>query len=439
MAPVPIVESVTVDGARITVRLRPGVLDPFVRAPFWVEYDADVDVAAWPDAWRLAPFLLNIAPVVWAAGIDAVVDEMDEALAASLEVLRARFRERLYPELAWSGTLTARRLVPARAVVDEARPVGVLFSGGLDSVTTSFRQLGRPQTLITVWGADVDEEGEVGWATVRRHAEEFRQAYGHELRFVRSNFRSFLEGWRLDRLHPSVPDWWGHVQHGMGFLGVAAPLLLAQGSTTLYIASSHTPTFSAPWGSSPVIDEAVAVDALKVVHDGYELSRQAKMREVQQVAQARRVPFPPLRVCYANPSGDGSNCGKCEKCLRTVVGMLLEGADLVVSGFEAPPATYLERTRRKFARYVMPSSANAAWMWGDLQRRARELLASESVDTAIAGWGPFVAWLARFDFDAYARRYAWIRAGRRRLQGWLHGSPRLTALARRFALRIEER
>ena len=438
MASVPIVESVVVEGSRIVVRTRPGVLDPFVREPFWVEYDADVDPSTWPRAWQLAPFVLNVAPVAWAAGSHVRFEELDATLLASLEVVRERFQAELYPQVGWSGTLSADRSTQPRVASGTDQGVGVLFSGGLDSVATSFRQFDLPQTLVTVWGADVDEDGEAGWATVRAHAEQFRAAYGHELRFVRSNFRSFLDGWRLDRLHPSIPDWWGHVQHGMGFVGLAAPLLLAHGSTRLFIASSHTPTFAEAWGSSPRIDEALRVDALTVVHDGYELSRQGKLREVQRVAHERSVPFPPLRVCYANPSGDGSNCGKCEKCLRTVVGMLLEDVDLATSGYREPPGAYLDRVRRKFARHVMPSSANAAWMWGDLQRRGRELVAAGTARDVV-GWQPFVAWLAAFDFEAYARRYAWIRAARRRLQGLLRRSPRLTAAARRLAIRVEER
>ena len=438
MASVPIVESVVVEGSRIVVRTRPGVLDPYLREPFWVEYDADVDPSTWPRAWQLAPYVLNVAPVVWAAGAHVRFEELDAALEASLEVVRQRFQAELYPQVGWSGTLSADRSTPARVDPADDRRVGVLFSGGLDSVATSFRQFDLPQTLVTVWGADVDEQGEAGWATVRGHAEQFRAAYGHELRFVRSNVRSFLDGWRLDRHHPSVPSWWGNVQHAMGFVGLAAPLLLAQGSSRLYIASTHTPTFAEAWGSSPRIDEAVRVDALTVVHDGYELSRQAKLREVQRVAHARSVPFPPLRVCYANPSGDGSNCGKCEKCLRTVVGMLLEDVDLATSGYDEPADAYLERVRRKFARHVMPSSANAAWMWGDLQRRGRELVAEGSAKD-VAGWRSFLTWLTAFDFDAYARRYAWVRAARRRLQALLRGSPRLTAAARRWAIRVEER
>lgn len=433
MDPVQLVDRVTVDGTRIVVHPNAEALQPYVREPFWVEYDDDVDVGTWPPTWSLAPFVLNVAPVVWLTGTQAIVDALDANLAASLEAIRARFRDQLYPSLPWTGSLTARRLEPAGPAGPPGSPVGVLFSGGLDSVATSFRQLGQAQTLITVWGADVDEEGHVGWARVRGQAEAFAATYGHGLRCVRSNFRGFLDTWRLDRVDPAIPDWWGYVQHGMGFLGLAAPPLLDQGSTRLYIAASHTSSFAEPWGSSPMIDEAVRLGPLSVVHDGYESSRQTKLREVQEIARARGIPLPPLRVCYANPSGDGTNCGRCEKCLRTVVGLMLEDGDLAASGFTESAAVYVARVRRKFARHTMPSSKNAAWMWHDLQLRAIERLAGGGVDR------PLFAWLARFDFGAYARRYGRIRGLRRWLQGVLRGSPRLFALARRWAIRIEER
>lgn len=437
MPVVDLVSKLTVRGSRIEVEPNRSALGSRLKEPFWVEYDPDVDVAAWPVAWQLAPFVLNVAPIVWATGVAVEVDELDSRLDSSLGDLRTLFSRDLFPQVEWSGTLSGKTIASTAAPRGSA-VAGVLFSGGLDSVATSFRHLDERQRLVTIWGADVSNADSVGWDQVAAHTRAYAAEYGHDVSFISSNMRTFYDAWTLDNLHAAIPDWWGYVQHGMGLVGLAAPLLLSYGSTRLYIASSHTSSFSEPWGSSPQLDESIRLGALSVVHDGYDAGRQAKIREILATTRARGIEVPPLRVCYSNPDGGGANCGKCEKCLRTVAGVMIEGGDLAKIGFEREPGFYQELIRRKFRRHTMPSGKNPAWMWRDIQTRARELLAAgpDAVDGSVTD---LCRWLDGFDFDAYARRYAYVRRGRRFLQRVLRRNPNLFALARRAAIRLEDR
>lgn len=437
MSRVDLIAGVEVDGSRVVVRANELALGGVMREPFWVEYEPDVDVAAWPLTWQTAPFMLNVAPIVWALGAEVRVEAMDAALAASLDDLRRRFGTELYPGLAWSGSIRADSLVEAsrRSPSDE---VGVLFSGGLDSVSTAMRHLGERQRLLTIRGADVSNDDEAGWSYVVDHVREFASEYGQSVSLVRSNLRSFYDDWRLSRLDASISDWWSNVQHGMGLIGVVAPLLGSFGIDRVYIAASHTATFKVPWGSSPAIDETIRFADLHVVHDGYELSRQDKLRGVLEVAAANEIAVPRLRVCYANPDGGGTNCGRCEKCLRTVAGALIEGGDLERLGFPKPAGGYLALIARKFRRHTMPANENVAWMWGDIKSRANVLLTAGQESPSSAAL-ELSTWLAGFDFDAYAKRYAKVKRVRKAAQNLLRRSPALFRLARRVAIKVEDR
>jgi hypothetical protein len=396
-----------------------------VIAPLRIEYDAGTDLTGIPDSIVLAPYILNVAPVVWARGLHVTVPVMEEELAASLVELRYAL-SRLYPGVAWSGSIEAERLEGV-----QQRPSGghvaLLFSGGLDSVASSLAHLHEPQTLILVRGADIGLGNERGWQRIRDDVEAFALQYGHQVTTIASTFRAFLDERALQRIHPSVTHWWSNVQHGMGLAGLTIPLLVERGIGRLLIAASHTPSFRVAWGSHPTIDNHVASAGVRVEHDLYELSRQDKLRLVIARSEEQGVEQTYLRVCYAEPEGGGGNCCRCEKCLRTMAGVVLEGRDPRCFGFAVSPEAAAAQVRRRLDRLVVPFSANARWMWEDLQTRAR------SVQTGTAAHPAFVEWLATYDFGRYGRRYAPIGALKRSAVGvtkrvpWVHGAARRLA------------
>jgi hypothetical protein len=394
-------------------------------APLRVDYEAGTDLTGIPDSVALVPFILNVAPVVWARGLHVTVPVMEEELAAALVELRDAL-SRLYPGLAWSGSIEAERLerVPLRPSGDR---VALLFSGGLDSVASSLAHLDEPQMLILVRGADVALDNERGWQRVRNDVEAFARRYGHDVTTITSTFRAALDERALQRVHPSITHWWSNVQHGMGLAGLTVPLLVERGIGRLLIASTHTPTFRVAWGSHPTIDNHVASAGVRVEHDLHELSRQDKLRLVIARSEERRADQTNLRVCYAEPEGGGGNCGACEKCLRTMAGLVLEGRDPRRYGFSVSPEVAIARMRRRFDRLVVPFSANARWMWEDIQARARLL------QLGAAAYPAYVEWLAGFDFGRYERRYAPIGAWKRSVVGLTKRVPSVHEAARRLA------
>src|SRR5262249_48716637 len=93
--------------------------------------------------------------------------------------------------------------------------------------------------------------------------------------------------------------------------GGLASIALASALSRVYIASSYTYTELFPLGSHVVTDRLWSSEATEIVHDGAEAFRSDKLRKIAQDP----VLLAGLRVCWQDA---GYNCGKCEKCLRTM-------------------------------------------------------------------------------------------------------------------------
>jgi hypothetical protein len=89
----------------------------------------------------------------------------------------------------------------------------------------------------------------------------------------------------------------------------------------VYIASSYDIPNLTPCGSHPLLDPSYASYDLRIIHRDLALSRLEKLRIVADWD----VAFQNFRVCLANVP-DRLNCGKCEKCIRTMTELLAIGA-----------------------------------------------------------------------------------------------------------------
>lgn len=87
--------------------------------------------------------------------------------------------------------------------------------------------------------------------------------------------------------------------------------------TTAYIASSSDFTWTNPWGSHPLLDPNYSSCELEIRHDSFRLSREDKAKLIGDWDAALQN----IRVCTQNPVGL-LNCGKCEKCMRTMLELL---------------------------------------------------------------------------------------------------------------------
>ena len=147
--------------------------------------------------------------------------------------------------------------------------------------------------------------------------------------FARTNAKEII---KRKSLRPEIPVWWRNLQQGMGLVGLGIPALVHWGSPSILLASSHTQDFKEAWGSEPEIEGRVRCAGLSAIHDGYEATRQTKVAYIADVCRREGIPCPKLAVC-SRPYVRELNCNTCEKCLRTMIGIIVAGGDVEALGF----------------------------------------------------------------------------------------------------------
>lgn len=358
----------------------------FTDEPFRTVYDVPIDDV--PESILAIPVLAHVCPVAWANGADVYVDTVDATFAGALEEVRASLCS--MHEFLEGGTLYAKETVD----VDPAAggESGLLFTGGVDSTCSYVRHREEAPTLISIrgWTISPDPADDEDWHHLRERVSSFADERDLETAFLESNMLSFLDHPMLLAHYKRYVDgaWYSSVGHGLGLLGLCAPMAYARGIEDLYVAATHWEGIDLEWGSRPDVDEHVRWAGTACHHDSYDLTRQERL---DVIADYAREESPTLQLQTCNDRMDG-NCGACEKCYRTAVGLRLSGLEPSDHGYPFDDADYRElRAALEEGRWVL--GQDERYMWEDIRKRARETTPTSPDEAA------FFAWLEEADLD----------------------------------------
>jgi hypothetical protein len=112
---------------------------------------------------------------------------------------------------------------------------------------------------------------------------------------------------------------------------------------TILMGSSERPQdVKYPWGSTSLVDNKLNWADIKITHDCTELTRQEKIKYILKKYIKSKEIYPFLRVCNSitQTSLNDLNCNRCEKCLRTITGLILEDIDPNKCGFKIDNGTF---------------------------------------------------------------------------------------------------
>ncbi len=337
-------------------------------APFFKENELfratyDCDMSQVPAGIGYIPLLANVAPIAWFAGFDISVPVLDRDFYQALADIRKEW-EIHYPQIE-----SVRSEIRVGHLTDDKFPGGtpaMLFSGGVDAFATFFRLYGHKPALITIHGADITLEDQKQWDNVVRFNQTEPVLAPNAKHAIASNLRTFYN-YKVDQLLESLA-WWGNIQHGLALIGLTAPLSFAKGYDKIYIASTRSSHMEFnPWGSMPEIDNRVKWAGVTAIHDGFELMRQDKVDQIVRSANDLGTDVT-LRVCYSDVK-DGLNCSVCEKCLRTMFGIILTGSDPRRFGFNADASVYLKIEKAIGKGF---KSRGTQFFWSEMLAKARK-------------------------------------------------------------------
>lgn len=322
---------------------------------FFAEYETDIDMTSFDYSMHTMPFIMNVISIIWISGGTYYVDEMDAELYYSLQRVKKVF-QLMYPRISWNGDLVARTLKEHKnTVVDDPQKTALLFSGGVDSTSSSFAHLDKKQLLITAWGHwDLPLKNTELWTTHKARTIQFAQQYGHQTAFIKSNYSAFLNWKYLSSLAPEISKWRLGAVEGLGWAGLTAPILLSKGYNVLRIASSHTWLYPYPSAASPYIDNNIRFFGSHLLHDQYEYTRSAKIQFIVQMVKEKKLRKPFLKVCSYEKKQD-RNCCACRKCVSSIMGFFVLGEDPKGYGMPIDFKTASER----FKKLIAPTKLNA--------------------------------------------------------------------------------
>lgn len=269
-----------------------------------------------PWAYRGDPFLAGLLVPCMFAGetihIDAPVSQrLLEAVPRIQEVISDWDADCIQVEVSSSRTHRGSQGKPGASAV--------FFSAGVDSLYSLCKHRQEASHLVLIHGLEnpvFDRDLlQQTLTSIRVH----QQLFGKELVTVYTNLRSVAD--------QSIAPWGRLPRRGffgfryMGSLLAAAGLCLQDGFGRLFIPASYCWDTLVPYGSHPDLDPMWSSEDLTFEHDGCESSR---LEKIKHIAAAVPAALAHLQVCESNLPCE-TNCCSCDKCLRTMLALRLNG------------------------------------------------------------------------------------------------------------------
>lgn len=234
----------------------------------------------------------------------------------------------------WPSRFTAVDIECADASVDRdgtraGHAVGCPCSGGVDSLYSIWRHLPENEPLVASrlthclivngFNFDMDLEPSNSFHRVLDTYAPFLQRHGIGLVTARHNGQVFLEATGM--MTQSSP--------GLEVGVLSAVLMLGNLFRWFYISSGATYRHEEnnPHGFHPSILHLLSSEDTEVLIDGANASRSEKISTLARWEDTYDI----LRVCWSPPmfnerTGLVENCGRCPKCLRTMIALEASGA-----------------------------------------------------------------------------------------------------------------
>jgi hypothetical protein len=292
---------------------------------FYVRYDKPVDKIH--ESILTIPFVTSMTTVSWLTNTEIRVNNLDRDLAESLAKMKNVY-SRFYPLMSFQGKIIVNHIKENRF---NNRKMGMLFSGGLDSTSLYIQKRPLKPKLFTIFGAVIPVSNRKMIRKIKKAYSSFAEEEGVKVCYIETNVRKVLnEALITVRFGKYLPQsrghksWWEAVNHGPILLSMCAPPSVED--TSHIMLASSTPTV--PHGSHPSLTSAMKWGDIMAVPGGFEYDRREKVKKVLKPFLSETRLYPPLQLCnFAPVVSDQFNCGSCEKCVRTILELMLAEID----------------------------------------------------------------------------------------------------------------
>lgn len=276
----------------------------------------DQSVQSIPLSILTIPFVNCMIGLSWLANAKVFVDEIDETYYKALKQIKVAYSE-------LHGANLKGVLVPSVIRKNEINKNDrhlLLFGGGVDCHSSYLRNRDKVLGVINIYGWAKDEL-DVSSVDVsdKKNTGAFAEKYGISSYHVTSNFASQFNLGEIDKelgYRIIGTNYWYGLLHSMAFLAISTPIAWLNDYSNLMIASSFSKGRIDVRCASYITTDSEFRFARNghVIHDGFELNRQDKVKVLVNYQKSEKTEYP-IQACSFNDQ----NCCKCEKCFRTII------------------------------------------------------------------------------------------------------------------------
>ena len=306
--------SVTANGpaTRLSCRVEyPSHLSDSLSLPnsLWIEWEgSDTPIDA-----KIDPFVIALLPVCGKLSCDLRTEQ-----AISQKLLHNLYESTAIQANQYAGLFRIPKLKirGEKRSLEKDTTIASFFSGGVDSIYNIVEFESRSAShgcdkisyLWAVHGLDIPLANKSLWEkTVIGLEKSADRIEGAKLLFARTNIRDHYE---------KTVEW---LDLGFGPALAAISNSAASLAGRVLIASATTYRKLYAHASTPMLDQFWSSDEQDIVHFSARVNR---MQKIETIARNRPDLLSDLRVCWTNPD-DLYNCGRCEKCIRTMTALSL--------------------------------------------------------------------------------------------------------------------
>lgn len=244
------------------------------------------------------PFLTSALLPAMLLGEDIIVDEkytVSEKLLIQLNTIQEIFNS-------WNPIFKFISITAAtKKIVASDLSVSCFFSGGVDGSYSLIKHKETIENLVLINGFDFDMDA-ITWQNMISRNVEIAKISGKRLITVETNLKAFTTNFYMARF----------VNFGASLASVGQLL----NASTFYLSAATTYGEIHRSGSHPLLDSLWSTESCEFHHTGLEANR------IQKIALIKQFPeiLANLWVCWKDPK---VNCGRCSKCVRTYISLLL--------------------------------------------------------------------------------------------------------------------
>lgn len=359
-----LIQDIQINNQQITYFLNKNFHAKYLRENLYVEYPNDIDLSNLDYTILTMPLIMNTIGIVWISNKEYTIPAMDEELYYSLKIVKEVIK-RFYPYTRFDGELIPAKLVDNSILWNTKKAsegIALPFSHGLDSLCTSMRHRTTPQLLITARGmpdtpCDMWQEN---WEYTQQAIAKYGHIHGHSSTYITSNFHEFFNWKELCTFSPEIQHWRLCMVEGLGWMGLAAPILVTKGYRTFMLPANGDWESPHPGADCPLINDVVRFAGITNISDGFEITRAQKNSIIANICNTHHLEKPYFIICE-NLLPHRENCCACYKCITSILALLLIDEDPNDYGFPVCLPDFINHFKNNFIEKAELEPDTARW------------------------------------------------------------------------------